>query len=1180
MARTFVHLHVHTEYSLLDGACRISDLMNRAREFAMPAIALTDHGNLFGAIEFYQEATKKGIKPIIGCEVYMSPGSRTDKTSSNGRDPNFHFLLLARDLTGYQNLVRLVTSAHLEGFYYKPRIDKEILSQFHEGLIGTSACLKGEIAQAVLNGRMKDAEKSIDDFKNILGPDNFYLEVHNHGLDLENQVREAYKELARKTNTPLVAANDVHYVAKNHASAHEILLCIQTGARLSDEKRLRYPSNEFYLKSLDEMTALFPDIPEALENTLAIAERCDLKLKFGENKFPAYPVPELKTREGYLRELSEAGFKRRYDGREDTEVLRKRMEFEIDVIEKMGFVSYYLIVWDFIDYAKRSGIPVGPGRGSAAGSMVAYLLGITDVDPIRFGLLFERFLNPERISPPDIDVDFCQNRREEVIAYVKKKYGELSVAQIITFGTMGAKMAIRDTARVMGYSFTDASRVADMVPKDPKITISKAMDGVPDFKKMYQEDERTRELIDNALALEGMVRQSGTHAAGVVINDRDLTEFIPLTRDDHGSIITQYPMNPVGELGMLKMDFLGLKTLTVIHDCLNFIEQSTGLRVDVLKLPWDDAKTFSMLNRAQNIGVFQVESPGMRRTCLGFDIRTIDDIIALIALYRPGPMDLIPEYQSYKKGEKKPEYKHPLLEQVSGDTYGIMIYQEQVMAAARVLAGYSLGEADVLRRAMGKKKAEEMAQQRERFIKGCEEINQIQPRLAGEIFDLLEKFAGYGFNKSHSAAYGLITYQTAYLKANYPVEFMAALLCNELDNTDKIALFVAEAKQMGIRILPPSVNESELAFTVGPGLIRFGLAAIKNVGEGAARAVLAARTEKGAFTSLEDFCRKVDYRSISRKTVESLIRSGAFDDLANNRAQVFAQLEQALAEASSLARDRESGQGTFFDADATAAAKPGAKRGGPEIEEWPMRTRLDNEKELLGFYVTGHPVDEYENELRAFRTLDLGEAEEEKHDAPARIAGVICSKEVRLTQKGQKPYARINVEDSTGRVEVTVFPDLYQKHGNELMIGQPIIIAGFVDREQEDRPKFMGQQIFTLEEACTTLVREVYVRCPREKCGPALWNELKQMVAEHRGLKPLCLVIPGSEGGMAIVETGSDYAVKSDLPVLRLLREKFGAQEVRLRAKELGDMSRRKSSYGGHGGQSGRRENGAARQRG
>jgi len=1157
MSRNFVHLHVHTEYSLLDGACRVPDLVDRAREFAMPALALSDHGNLFGAIEFYQEAKKKGVKPIIGCEVYMSPGSRLDKTSANGKDPNFHFLLLARDLTGYQNLVKLVTSAHLEGFYFKPRIDKELLQHYAAGLIGTSACLRSEIAQAVLNGRMKEAEKSIDDFKNILGPENFYLEIHNHGLEQEGQIREAYRGLSRRMGVPLVAANDVHYVAKNHSVAHDILLCIQTGARLTDEKRMRYPSNEFYLKSAQEMEGLFPEFPEALENTLVIAERCNLELTFGESKFPSYPPPPAKTREGYFRELCEAGLQKRYGDRAVEPQLRERMEFEMDVIERMGFVSYFLIVWDFIHYAKNNGIPVGPGRGSAAGSMVAYLMGITDVDPIRYKLLFERFLNPERISPPDIDVDFCQNRREEVIQYVKGKYGERAVAQIVTFGTMGAKMAIRDVARVMGFSFSEASRVADYIPKDPKLnSIRKGMETSPDFKKSYEEDERIRELVDQALALEGMVRQTGTHAAGVVIGDRSLDEFVPLTRDDHGNVITQYPMDPLGEIGMLKMDFLGLKTLTVIRDCLKLIEQSTGRVLREEDIPLDDPKTFELLNRAQNIGVFQVESPGMRRTCLTFDIRNIDDVIALIALYRPGPMDLIPEYVQRKKGEVKFEYEHPLLEQVSGDTYGIMIYQEQVMAAARVLAGYSLGEADLLRRAMGKKKPEEMAKQRRSFIEGCEKTNGIAAKKAGEIFDLLEKFAGYGFNKSHSAAYGLIACQTAYLKANYPVQFMAALLCSELDNTDKIALFVDEAKQLGVNILPPSVNHSEMSFSIGPQEIRYGLAAIKNVGGGAAQAVIDARREKGDFVSLDDFCRKVDYKLINRKTVESLIRCGAFDEIEPNRARVFVQIDQALAQASSIARDRDSGQSMFFMDEETVSGP--ARSGDTDVPDWGTRQRLEAEKELLGFYVTGHPVDEYEDNLRAFRTQDLGDTEELEHDAPMRIAGVIISKEVRLTQRDQKPYARINVEDRTGRMEVTIFADLYQKHGNELVVGDPVVIAGFADRSQEDRSKMLGQQLWTLEEACRSLVRDIYIYCRREDCGAELWSRLKSVAAEHRGARPLCLAIPGPQGGRVILEAGDNYALQSELPVLQVLREKFGAANVRLRAKELGEMSRRR----------------------
>ncbi len=1155
----FVHLHVHTEYSLLDGACRPKDVVGRARDLGMSALAITDHGNLFGAIEFYQAAETAGIKPIIGCEVYMAPGSMLDKTSPNGKDPNSHFLLLVKDLKGYQNLVTLVSQAHLEGNYYKPRIDKELLSKHCEGLIGTSACLKSEIAQAFLQGRIKDAEKSLDDFKNILGPDNFYLEIHNHGLEVEEQIREFYKKLSKKTGVPLVAANDVHYVAKNHARAHEILLCIQTGAKLSDEKRLRYPADEFYLKSPQDMALLFADVPEALINTVEIARRCDLKLTFGENKYPAYPAPEGKSRGSYLREICEEGMIRCYEGRAQDSGLRERLEFELGVLEKMGFIDYFLIVWDFISYAKKNGIPVGPGRGSAAGSIVAFVMGITDLDPIRYKLLFERFLNPERISPPDIDVDFCQNRRGEVIQYVKDKYGERSVAQIVTYGTFGAKMAIRDVARVMGLSFGDASRIADMIPKDPKITIKTGMEANPDMKKLYEEDEQAREVIDTALTLEGMVRQTGTHAAGVVIGDRDLTEYIPLTRDDHGNVITQYEMDPLGAIGMLKMDFLGLKTLTVIQDALRLIKESTGESIDVLKLPMEDAKTFQLLNRAQNIGVFQVESPGMRRTCLNFNIESIDDIIALIALYRPGPMELIPEYIKRKKGEVKFEYEHPLLEQVSADTHGIMIYQEQVMAAARVLAGYSLGEADLLRRAMGKKKFEEMNKQRAAFIEGCEKVNQIVPKKAGEIFDLLEKFAGYGFNKSHSAAYGLISYQTAYLKANYPVQFMAALLSNELDNTDKIALFVDEAKQMGVNVLPPSVNRSDLAFSVGPMEIRYGLAAIKNVGEGAAQAIVGARKEGGAFESLDDFCQRVEFKAINRKTIESLVRAGAFDEIGKNRAQVFGQIEQALAQASSLARDKESGQGMLLmEAPPSAKGKKNVASKTFEVDDWPVRQRLDGEKELLGFYVTGHPVDEYEHDLRSFRNLDLGEAGEEAHDAPARVAGVICSKEVRLA-KDQRPYARIVVEDRTGRIEITLFNDLYQKYGNLLEIGAPMVIAGFIDRSMEDQAKMLAQVLTPLEEACETLIREVYVCLNRDACCGDRFSDLRKLALEHRGNKPLCLQIPGEKGGWAVIEAAEDFSVSSSLQVLRIMRSAFGPAAIRLRTKPMPEMQRRKS---------------------
>ncbi|MDR1305307.1 MAG: DNA polymerase III subunit alpha [Verrucomicrobiales bacterium] len=1195
MPNHFAHLHVHTEYSLLDGACRIPELVKHTRELGMSALAISDHGNLFGAIEFYQEATKAGIKPIIGCEVYMAPGKRTDRTSRDGKDPNYHFLLLAENETGYRNLVKLVSLAHLEGVYYKPRIDKDDLAKYAKGLIGTSACLKGEIAQAIVSGRMQDAARSVDEFRGILGPDNFFLEVHNHGLPEQLRVIEGCRELSRQTGAPLLAANDVHYVRRKHAAAHEILLCIQTGARLADEKRLRYPSDQFYLKSPDEMGELFYELPEALANTLRVAERCNVKFEFGKDKFPAYPVPDGRPATEFFRELCEQGFRQRYGARAADGELRQRMEYEIGVITQMGFIDYFLIVWDFIHYAKSQDIPVGPGRGSAAGSIVSYLLGITELDPIRYQLLFERFLNPERISPPDVDVDFCQNRREEVIDYVRGKYGELAVAQIITSGTLGAKMAIRDVARVMGLSFGEASKIADLVPRDPKVTIGKALKEnpekeedekfrSPDLKKLYDEDERVRELLDNAMALEGIARQTGTHAAGIVISDRDLTEYLPLTRDDHGSVVTQYDMNAVGALGLLKMDFLGLKTLTVIQDCLNLVEQSTGQKIIRDEIPTDDRKTFDLLNRAQNVGVFQVESAGMRDMCRQFDIRSIDDIIALIALYRPGPMDLIPDYIARKKGLAQPTYLHPLLEQVSGDTYGIMIYQEQVMAAARVLAGYSLGGADLLRRAMGKKKVEEMAKERAKFVAGCEQHHGIKPELANEIFELLEKFAGYGFNKSHSAAYGLVSYQTAYLKANYPVQFMAALLSNDLDNTDKIAVFVEDAKQMGIRIFGPSVNRSGLKFSVEPNTIRYGLAAIKNVGAGAAQAIVSARQAQGEFISLEDFCRKVDYRSINRKTIESLIRSGAFDEIEPNRALVFSQIDECLAQAASLAKERESGQVSLFDIEETAGSPLTMHRHTAQIEDWLLRQRLEGEKELLGFYITGHPIDEYEADLRAFRTAALDELGELAPGQGVRVAGLVSRKDVLVAKKSGKPYARLQLEDRLGSVEVTVFNEQYEQYGNEITLGEPLIVSGTIDEggfrnnrdnspadnepakpaaTDDDRAKpaaakVIAREIHTIERACRELVRDVYLRCPREQCGPALWTELKTTAAAHHGAQPLCLVIPGADGGLAVLETSPDFALTVTTGLLQDLRQRYGRDEVRLRARELGDMQRKK----------------------
>lgn len=1166
MASSFVHIHVHTEYSLLDGACRTDDLVKKAKSFGMPALAISDHGNLFGAIEFYKAAKGAGIKPIIGCEVYMAPGKMSDRgVPGQGRESAYHFLLLAKNEEGYRNLVKLVSAAHLDGMYYKPRIDKEILAKHAAGLIGTSACLKGEVAQAVLENRLADAEKSIDDFKNIFAPGDFYLEMHNHGFTMEDQIRARYRDFSKKLKVPLVAANDVHYLTREDAATHDVIICIGTGSKLADEKRMHSPGPEFYLKSPEEMAELFAETPEALENTLEIAGKCDLKIELGVNKFPAYQPPEGISRETYFRNLCTEGAKIRYGDRINDPEVHNRLEYEMASIEKMGFTSYFLIVWDFIHYAKTHGIPVGPGRGSAAGSLVAYALGITELCPLRYSLIFERFINPERISPPDIDVDFCQSRRGEVIEYVRQKYGERSVAQIATFGTMKAKMALRDVARVLGLSYGEADRMAKLLPNDLKFTLNDAFDDkgkqigglaiVPDLLRMYEEDEQTKEILDHALAIEGLTRQTGIHAAGVVISDHDLTDFVPISKDDKGTVFTQYSMDYLGEIGMLKMDFLGLKTLTVIHDCLRFIEESTGQKLTPAEIPLDDQKTFDLLNRGQTVGVFQVESPGMRRTCQMFDIKSIDDIIALIALYRPGPMDLIDDYVKRKKGEVKFEYEHPLLEKVCGDTYGIMIYQEQVMSAARVLAGYSLGEADLLRRAMGKKKKEEMDKQSARFVRGCQEQNGIPKDRALEIFALLEKFAGYGFNKSHSAAYGIVSFHTAYLKANFPVQYMAALLSNELANTDKIALFVAEARAMGIRILPPSVNESMAKFSIGPNEIRYGMAAIKNVGEGAVEAIIKTREESGPFESLDDFCMRVEHRVLNKKTVESLIKGGGFDFQSTNRAALIASLDQALASAASAARDKERGQVSLFSI-MEEPVKPQGKKSAKatdEIPPWSPQERLGYEKELLGFYVTGHPVDQYEPDLRGLRTLQLGETDGATDGDLVRFAGVVEGLEIRQSQRDGSPYARLQLEDPTGRIEVMIFSDKYKEVGLLLKQGTPLIVEGMMeeDFESEGRLRFRTYNVMTLETACARLVEEIHLDLPRDESARELFTGIEAILPEHRGSVPICFRFQHPAVEWALLECGPTWCVAPSLALLGKLRTLLGPDNVRLRAKHV-----------------------------
>src|SRR6266436_4511149 len=1014
---SFVHLHLHTEYSLLDGAIRIKELMKKAVELKMPAVAMTDHGNLYGAIEFYQEAQRAGVKPIVGCEAYIAPRSHKDRPNSM-RESAYHFTLLARDVTGYHNLIKLISTAHLDGFHYRPRIDKELLAQHSAGLIGLSGCLASEVNSAIQANKIDVAKQSAAEYRDILGAENFFMEMHDHGMEEQRQCNCVLPKIAKDLGVGLVAANDVHFLRRSDHDAHDVMLCIGTGKMVQDENRMRYKP-ELYFKSAEEMREIFRDFPEAIANTLEIAEGCNLEIEFGKSKYPEYPAPEGISREGYLRQLCAKGLQQRYGDRATIDnQLSQRLDYELGVLEKTGFVSYILIVWDFIHFAKQRGIPVGPGRGSAAGSLVAYVLGITDIDPLQFGLIFERFLNPDRVSPPDIDVDFCEARRGEVLEYVRQKYGERRVAQIITFGKLKAKSVVRDVGRVMGWSYRDADRIAKMIPNELNITLDSAVEKNPELKRAVATEPATRQLFDYAKVLEGLSRNAGVHAAGVVIADRDLSDYIPLCRDVKGNdVISQYPMGPLNDLGLLKMDFLGLKTLTVIEDTLALIHQREP-EFSLKSIPLNDGDSFALYNRGETIGLFQMESGGMTSTAKQFDVRKIDDIIALIALYRPGPMDLIGDYIKRKRGLMKIRYEHPLLEEICADTYGVMIYQEQVMAAASKLAGYSLAQGDLLRRAMGKKDKEKMAKERRNFIEGCARTNKIPEKKANAIFDLLEKFGGYGFNKSHSAAYGVISYQTAYLKAHYPVEFMAGLLSNEINNTEKISVFVGECKRMGISILPPDINRSGLKFIpemrqapqrpdnrdaeVAPrfNAIRYGLAAIKHVGTGAMEAAIREREQRGDFRSLEDFCSRLDSRIANRKMLESLVKAGAFDFLGRDRAELFACIDEALGASAAAHRDRLAGQVSLFD-EATA---PTGSRKRPATP-WSEHQKLSYEKELLGFYVSGHPLDAYADVFAAKNYRSIASLSGLDDRAPFSIAGAIVEVEKKFTRKEGKPFA-------------------------------------------------------------------------------------------------------------------------------------------------------------------------------
>ncbi len=1144
MHSEFVPLHLHSQYSLLDGAIRIDDLLAAAAEFNMPAVAVTDHGNLFGAVDFFQKARKAGIKPIIGCEVYISPTTRLDRKFKDSKGASYHLILLVKDADGYKNLSRLVSAAYLEGFYYRPRIDKDLLAQYSGGLIGMSACLKGEVPNLLLKGKIDEARKAALDYKNILGPENFYFEVQKNGIDEQETVNRMIMELSEELHIPVVATNDCHYLSKDDARAHDALLCIQTGKTLNDDKRLKFSTEEFYFKSPEQMEEEFKDFPDAVRNTRVIAERCNFEFEFGKFHLPKYDVPDGYTLSSYLKELAEEGLKARFPGEKLTEEYVARLSSELGIIDDMGFPGYFLIVWDFINEARKMNVPVGPGRGSAAGSLVAYSLKITDLDPLKYNLLFERFLNPARKSMPDIDVDFCMEKRGKAIDYVTKKYGSDHVAQIITFGTMAARAVIRDVGRVMDIQYAEVDRVAKLVPGIIKIKLKDALEKEPKLKDLYDENETIRDLINVARKLEGLTRHASTHAAGVVISPEPLTEYLPLYKaPDDQAILTQFDMGSVESLGLLKFDFLGLKTLTVIDKAEKFISEGPNAKdapgfennvFSVGKIPLDEPKTYELLASGHTSGVFQLESSGMREILVKLKPEVFEDIIALVALYRPGPLGsgMVDDFIKRKKGERKVEYKTPELEEVLKETYGVILYQEQVMQIANKLAGFSMAQADDLRKAMGKKKPELVAKQKDLFLKGCK-LNKIPEKKAIDIFETIAYFAGYGFNKSHSAAYALIAYQTAYLKANYPVEFMTALLSCDMDNTDKVARYINECRDMNITILPPDINKSGREFTVVEKIIRFGLEGVKGVGSAAIESIIEARKSKGDFESLGDLCNKIELRKVNRKVIENLVRAGAFDSLGYKRAQIMQMLDQALEEAARTQKNRIIGQASFFDNEPIVEIRP-------NIEEWDDKTLLRQEKEALGFYITGHPLEKYAGEIKRFTSTSASGLAELSDKDNLSIGGIVTAVKVIITKKGDK-MAAFTLEDLTGSVEVIVFPGYYGGEvANLIHSDAPILVNGHVDKS-ETGYKVITKSLTPLDEVKAS---KVECRINASVFSEEDFKRLKVIFERYDGGCPLHLrlIVPGAWEALI----SARMEVRPSMDMVKEIEEILGKETVHL----------------------------------
>ena len=1151
---SFTHLHVHTEFSLLDGSCKIKEIVARAKELGMDSLAITDHGVMYGVIDFYKAAKEVGIKPIIGCEVYVAPGSRFNKEAGQSEDKYHHLVLLAENNEGYANLMKIVSKGFIDGFYYKPRVDYEVLEQYHEGIIALSACLAGEVQKYLARGFYEEGKKAALKYQDIFGKGNYFLELQDHGIPEQKMVNNSLLRMSRELDIELVATNDVHYINAEDAVAHDILLCIQTGKKVSDEDRMRYEGGQFYLKSEDEMRQLFPYALQALENTHKIAERCNVEIEFGVTKLPRYDVPEGYTSWEYLNYLCTKGLNEKYP--DDDGTLRERLDYELGIINKMGYVDYFLIVWDFINYAKSNDIMVGPGRGSAAGSIVSYCLGITDIDPIKYDLLFERFLNPERVSMPDIDVDFCYERRQEVIDYVVRKYGKDRVVQIVTFGTLAARNVIRDVGRVLDLPYAVVDEVAKMIPKDIGITIQKALDQSEDFRKLYNSNEEVKNLINMAKRLEGLPRHTSMHAAGVVISQKSVDEYVPLSRASDGSVTTQYIMTTLEELGLLKMDFLGLRTLTVIQNAVKYAEKSTGRKIDINKIDYNDKNVLDYIGTGKTDGIFQLESSGMKNFMKELKPQSLEDIIAGISLYRPGPMDFIPKYLDGKNNPDNITYDCPQLEKILKPTYGCIVYQEQVMQIVRELAGYTLGRSDLVRRAMSKKKQSVMEKEKKNFVygnpeenvKGCI-ANGIDEQIAIKIYNDMMDFAKYAFNKSHAAAYAVVSYQTAFLKYYYPVEYMAALMTSVIENSTKVSEYIVTSRSMGIKLLPPDINEGESGFSVKNNSIVYGLSAIKSIGKSVIDTIVEERELNGKYTSLKNFIERLSGKEVNKRTVENFIKAGAFDSLDGNRRQLMTVYSRIIDSVNEEKKKSITGQMSLFDL-VSDEDKADYEIRMPDLEEYSKEEKLAFEKEVLGVYVSGHPLEQYEDKWRknvkSF-TKDFITDEEgntiAKDNTTTIVGGMIDTITLKTTRTG-KTMAFITLEDLYGVMEILIFPNVLERYRYMLKENEKIFVKGKVSIGDDEQGKLICDQIISFDK----VPRELWIQFKDKNEYMLKENELLEFIRNSDGNDTLIIYCKAEKVKKVFPR---NMRINADADMINQLSEKYGADNVKVVEKSI-----------------------------